>query len=163
MAAKCSIYSTTPLIQNETGMATQEKQLDVIYLGRIAIDFYAQQIGTRLEEASIFSKYIGGHSGNVAYGTAIQGLKASMLARVGDEHMGRFLREELQRVGADTQCLITDPQHLTGLVILGIQDQETFLLIFYRENCVDMALKPDDIDESFIASSRALSITGTHL
>ncbi|NTY89706.1 5-dehydro-2-deoxygluconokinase [Serratia fonticola] len=144
-------------------MATQQKQLDVICLGRIAVDFYAQQIGARLEDASSFSKYLGGSSGNVAYGTAIQGLKSGMLARVGDEHMGRFLREELQRVGADTQSLITDKQRLTGLVILGIKDQETFPLIFYRENCADMALTPEDIDENYIASSRALAITGTHL
>ncbi|WP_431224609.1 bifunctional 5-dehydro-2-deoxygluconokinase/5-dehydro-2-deoxyphosphogluconate aldolase [Serratia sp. L9] len=144
-------------------MATQRKRLDVICLGRIAVDFYAQQIGARLEDASTFSKYLGGSSGNVAYGTAIQGLKSGMLARVGDEHMGRFLREELQRVGADTQSLITDRQRLTGLVILGIKDQETFPLIFYRENCADMALTPEDIDESYIASSRALAITGTHL
>lgn len=144
-------------------MATQHKQLDVICLGRIAVDFYAQQIGARLEDASTFAKYLGGSSGNVAYGTAIQGLKSGMLARVGDEHMGRFLREELQRVGADTQYLITDKQRLTGLVILGIKDQETFPLIFYRENCADMALTPEDINESYIASSRALAITGTHL
>ncbi|WP_171454895.1 bifunctional 5-dehydro-2-deoxygluconokinase/5-dehydro-2-deoxyphosphogluconate aldolase [Serratia marcescens] len=144
-------------------MATQQKQLDVICLGRIAVDFYAQQIGARLEDAGTFAKYLGGSSGNVAYGTAIQGLKSGMLARVGDEHMGRFLREELQRVGADTRCLITDKQRLTGLVILGIKDQETFPLIFYRENCADMALTPDDIDEAYIASSRALAITGTHL
>lgn len=144
-------------------MASQQKQLDVICLGRIAVDFYAQQIGARLEDASSFAKYLGGSSGNVAYGTAIQGLKSGMLARVGDEHMGRFLREELQRVGTDTRCLITDKQRLTGLVILGIKDQETFPLIFYRDNCADMALTPDDIDEAYIASSRALAITGTHL
>ncbi|WON76792.1 bifunctional 5-dehydro-2-deoxygluconokinase/5-dehydro-2-deoxyphosphogluconate aldolase [Serratia sp. UGAL515B_01] len=144
-------------------MATQQKQLDVICLGRIAVDFYAQQIGARLEDASTFAKYLGGSSGNVAYGTAIQGLKSGMLARVGDEHMGRFLREELQRVGVDTQNLITDKQRLTGLVILGIKDRDTFPLIFYRENCADMALTPDDIDENYIASSRALAITGTHL
>ncbi|RLO41160.1 bifunctional 5-dehydro-2-deoxygluconokinase/5-dehydro-2-deoxyphosphogluconate aldolase [Serratia marcescens] len=107
-------------------MATQEKQLDVICLGRIAVDFYAQQIGARLEDAGTFAKYLGGSSGNVAYGTAIQGLKSGMLARV-----------------------------LTGLVILGIKDQETFPLIFYRENCADMALTPDDIDEAYIASARA--------
>lgn len=90
-------------------MPTQGKQLDVICLGRIAVDFYVQQIGARLEEASTFSKYIGGSSGNVAYGTTIQGPKSSILARIGDEHMGRFLREELQRVGADTHSLITVP------------------------------------------------------
>ncbi|STS87954.1 5-keto-2-deoxygluconokinase [Klebsiella variicola] len=47
--------------------------------------------------------------------------------------------------------------------MLGIKDQETFPLIFYRDNCADMALTPDDISEEYIASSRALAVTGTHL
>ena len=144
-------------------MKTVEKTLDLICLGRVAVDLYAQQIGARLEDASSFSKYLGGSSGNVAYGTAVQGVKSSMLARVGDEHMGRFLREELQRVGVDTSHLITDKERLTGLVILGIKDQDTFPLIFYRENCADMAITKEDFDESYIASAKALAITGTHL
>jgi 5-dehydro-2-deoxygluconokinase len=144
-------------------MNNVQKKLDVICLGRIAVDLYAQQIGARLEDASSFAKYLGGSSGNVAYGTAIQGLRSGMLARVGDEHMGRFLREELTRVGVDTQYLITDKDRLTGLVLLGIKDQDTFPLIFYRDNCADMALKPQDISEDYIASSRALAVTGTHL
>ncbi|KAB8312439.1 5-dehydro-2-deoxygluconokinase [Erwinia endophytica] len=144
-------------------MSTQQKRLDVICIGRIAVDLYGQQIGARLEDMSTFSKYLGGSSGNVAYGTAIQGLKSAMLARVGDEHMGRFLREELQRVGADTEYLITDKERLTGLVLLGIKDQDTFPLVFYRDNCADMGLKPDDIKEEYIASARAVAVTGTHL
>ncbi|EPL9569195.1 bifunctional 5-dehydro-2-deoxygluconokinase/5-dehydro-2-deoxyphosphogluconate aldolase [Providencia rettgeri] len=141
----------------------KQKKLDVICMGRIAVDLYGQQIGSRLEDMSTFAKYLGGSSGNVAFGTAIQGLKSSMLARVGDEHMGRFLREELQRVGCDTSHLITDKDRLTALVILGIKDQDTFPLIFYRDNCADMAITPDDFTEDYIASSRCLAITGTHL
>lgn len=144
-------------------METTEKTLDLICLGRVAVDLYAQQIGSRLEDVSSFSKYLGGSSGNVAYGTAVQGIKSSMLARVGDEHMGRFLREELQRVGVDTSHLITDKERLTALVILGIKDQDTFPLIFYRDNCADMAITADDFDEAYIASAKALAITGTHL
>lgn len=144
-------------------MSTQQKRLDVICIGRIAVDLYGQQIGARLEDTTSFAKYLGGSSGNVAYGTAIQGLKSAMLARVGDEHNGRFLREELQRVGCDTESLITDKTLLTGLVILGIKDEDTFPLIFYREKCADMGLTPEDIREEYIASSRALAITGTHL
>jgi 5-dehydro-2-deoxygluconokinase len=59
--------------------------------------------------------------------------------------------------------VVVDPARLTGMVLLGIKDRETFPLIFYRENCADMALCEDDIDEAFIASSKALAITGTHL
>lgn len=141
----------------------KEKTLDLICLGRVAVDLYAQQIGCRLEDVTSFAKYLGGSSGNVAYGTAVQGVKSSMLARVGDEHMGRFLREELQRVGVDTSHLITDKDRLTALVILGIKDQDTFPLIFYRDNCADMAITEEDFDEEYIASAKALAITGTHL
>ncbi len=140
-----------------------EKKLDLICMGRIAVDLYGQQVGSRLEDMGTFSKYLGGSSGNVAYGTSVQGLKSSMLARVGDEHMGRFLREELERVGCDTSHLITDKERLTGLVILGIKDEDTFPLIFYRENCADMAISKDDFSEEYIASARCLAITGTHL
>ncbi|MGF1689406.1 5-dehydro-2-deoxygluconokinase [Photobacterium japonica] len=144
-------------------MCTSSKQFDLICMGRVAVDLYGQQIGARLEDMGTFAKYLGGSSGNVAYGTARQGLKSSMLARVGDEHMGRFIREELQRVGVDTSHLLTDKDRLTALVILGIKDQETFPLIFYRDNCADMAITADDIDEDYIASARCLAITGTHL
>ncbi|AXT71085.1 5-dehydro-2-deoxygluconokinase [Vibrio sp. dhg] len=140
-----------------------EKKLDLICMGRIAVDLYGQQVGSRLEDMGTFAKYLGGSSGNVAYGTAVQGLKSSMLARVGDEHMGRFLREELEKVGCDTSHLITDKERLTGLVILGIKDEDTFPLIFYRENCADMAISKEDFTEEYIASARCLAITGTHL
>ncbi|NHB97030.1 bifunctional 5-dehydro-2-deoxygluconokinase/5-dehydro-2-deoxyphosphogluconate aldolase [Photorhabdus stackebrandtii] len=141
----------------------QPKKFDVICMGRIAVDLYGQQIGARLEDMGSFAKYLGGSSGNVAYGAARQGLKSSMLARVGDEHMGRFLREELQRVGCDTSHLITDKERLTALVLLGIKDKTTFPLIFYRDNCADMAITRDDFSEEYIASARCLAITGTHL
>lgn len=141
----------------------QNKPLDLICMGRVAVDFYGQQIGARLEDMSSFSKYLGGSSGNVAYGTAQQGLRSSMLARVGDEHMGRFLQEELESVGVDTRYLIKDKQRLTALVVLGIKDEETFPLIFYRDNCADMAITAEDVSEEYIASARCLAITGTHL
>ena len=86
-----------------------------------------------------------------------------MLTRVGNDHMGRFLTETLSKEGCDVSHVVVDPARLTGMVLLGIKDRETFPLIFYRENCADMALCEDDIDETFIASSKALAITGTHL
>jgi 5-dehydro-2-deoxygluconokinase len=140
-----------------------ERHYDVICLGRLAVDLYAQQPGARLEDASSFAKYLGGSSGNAAFGTARLGLKSAMLTRVGDDHMGRFLTETLDKEGCDTSHVVIDRQRLTGMVLLGIKDRDTFPLIFYRENCADMALCEADIDEAFIASSKALAITGTHL
>ncbi|HRM75870.1 MAG TPA: 5-dehydro-2-deoxygluconokinase, partial [Paracoccus sp. (in: a-proteobacteria)] len=110
-----------------------------------------------------FAKYIGGSPTNIACGTARLGLKSAVITRVGDEHMGRFIREQLAREGVDVRGVATDPERLTALVILGIRDEDQFPLIFYRENCADMALSEDDIDESFIAQTRSVLATGTHL
>ncbi|WP_263262926.1 5-dehydro-2-deoxygluconokinase [Pseudomonas sp. RIT-PI-S] len=138
------------------------RQLDVICLGRLGVDLYAQQIGARLEDASSFAKYLGGSSANIAFGAARLGLRSAMLTRVGDDHMGRFLLETLQREGCDTRAIKVDRERLTAMVLLGIKDRDTFPLVFYRENCADMALCEADVDEAFIASSKALLITGTH-
>jgi 5-dehydro-2-deoxygluconokinase len=140
-----------------------DKPLDVITIGRSSVDLYGAQVGGRLEDMGSFNKYIGGSPTNIAAGTARLGLRSALITRVGDEHMGRFIREELAREGVDVRGVITDPERLTALVLLGIRDDKQFPLIFYRENCADMALCEDDIDEGFIASSRAVVATGTHL
>ncbi len=139
-----------------------EPALDVITIGRVSVDLYGQQTGGRLEDMASFAKYIGGCPANIAVGTARLGLKSALLSRVGDEHMGRFVREQLLREGVDVRALKTDPARLTALVILGIRDRETFPLIFFRENCADMAIESGDVDEDFIASSSAVVVTGTH-
>ncbi len=137
--------------------------LDVIAIGRSSVDLYGQQVGGRLEDMASFSKYVGGSPTNIAVGSARLGLKSALITRVGDEHMGRFIIEQLGREGVDTAGIVTDPERLTALVILGIRDQERFPLIFYRENCADMALCEDDIDPAFIRRARAVCATGTHL
>jgi len=139
------------------------KPLDLITIGRSSVDLYGAQVGGRLEDMRSFDKYIGGSPTNIACGTARLGLKSALITGVGDEHMGRFVREQLIREGVDVRGVKTDPDRLTALVILGIRDQEQFPLIFYRENCADMALSVDDIDPDFIREARAVVATGTHL
>ncbi|MFI0397309.1 bifunctional 5-dehydro-2-deoxygluconokinase/5-dehydro-2-deoxyphosphogluconate aldolase [Paracoccus jiaweipingae] len=138
-------------------------QLDVITIGRAGVDLYGTQIGGRLEDMGSFQKYIGGSPTNIACGTARLGLRSGLISRVGDEHMGRFILEELARHGVSTRGVAADPDRLTALVILGIRNRDSFPLIFYRENCADMALCEDDIDPAFITSARAVVATGTHL
>ncbi|HUG25287.1 bifunctional 5-dehydro-2-deoxygluconokinase/5-dehydro-2-deoxyphosphogluconate aldolase [Piscinibacter sp.] len=139
------------------------RRFDLACLGRLAVDLYAQQVGSRLEDVTSFAKYFGGSSANICFGAARLGLRAAMISRVGDEQMGRFLTETLQREGVDTSQVQLDSQRLTALVLLGLKDRDTFPLLFYRENCADMALDAAGISEDVIAQCRALLITGTHL
>ncbi len=136
--------------------------LDVITIGRSSVDLYGQQVGGRLEDMGSFSKALGGSPTNTAFGAARLGLKTAVITRVGNEHMGRFIRETLQAGGVDTRCVITDPNRLTSLVILGIRDDKTFPLLFYRTDCADSAICEEDIDETFITSAKAVLVSGTH-
>jgi 5-dehydro-2-deoxygluconokinase len=137
-------------------------RLDVITIGRSSVDLYGAQVGGRLEDMASFSKAVGGCPTNIAIGTARLGLKSGLITRVGDEHMGRFIREQCAREGVDVEGVRTDPVRLTALVLLGIRDEKTFPLLFYRENCADGALDEGDIDPQYIESAKAVLVSGTH-
>ena len=140
----------------------QRERLDVITIGRCSVDLYGQQIGSRLEDVASFAKSVGGCPSNIAIGTARLGLRSGLITRVGDEQMGRFVKEQMAREGVALDGIATDPTRLTSLVLLSVENDKTFPLIFYRDNCADSALSESDIDENFIASSAAVLVTGTH-
>ena len=136
--------------------------LDVITMGRASVDLYGQQIGSRLEDVTSFAKSVGGCPANIAIGTARLGLRSAIITRVGDEQMGRFIREQMRREGVSDRGIVTDRERLTALAILSVENDRSFPLLFYRENCADMALCEADVDATLVASARALVVTGTH-
>jgi len=144
-------------------VAGTDAALDLIAIGRSSVDLYGEQIGGRLEDMGSFAKYVGGSPTNTAVAAARLGLRTGLLTRVGADHMGRFIREQLVREGVDVRGVLEDAQRLTALVLLGIRDRESFPLLFYRENCADMALCEQDLDAAWLQSARSILINGTHL
>jgi 5-dehydro-2-deoxygluconokinase len=136
--------------------------LDAVTVGRSSVDLYGQQIGGRLEDMATFAKSVGGCPTNIAIGAARLGLRSAVITGVGDEHLGRFIREQLVREGVDVEGVKVDPHRLTALVVLGVLNDRSFPLIFYRENCADMGLTEANVDERFVARAAAVVVTGTH-
>jgi 5-dehydro-2-deoxygluconokinase len=143
-------------------MSASTADLDVVTIGRSSVDLYGKQIGSRLEDLSSFTKAVGGCPTNIAIGGVRLGLKTAVITGVGDEQMGRFIREQLAREGVAIAGVKIDPKRLTALVLLSVENDTTFPLIFYREDCADMALGESDIDEALILSAKAVLVTGTH-
>lgn len=146
--------------RSQTGAGA--KKFDVITIGRSSVDLYGQQIFSRLEDITSFAKSVGGCPSNIAVGTARLGLRSGVITRVGDEQMGRFIREQMIREGVAVEGIATDKERLTALVLLAVEDEGVSPMIFYRTDCADMALSEDDIDEAFIASAGSIVVTGTH-
>ena len=66
--------------------------------GRLDVEV-APEVGGRLEEMASFAKYVGGCPTNISIGTARLGLKPGLITGVGDEHMGRFIKEQAAAEG----------------------------------------------------------------
>ncbi|WP_116135119.1 5-dehydro-2-deoxygluconokinase [Tropicimonas sp. IMCC34043] len=137
------------------------RQIDLICIGRGIADLYADQLGGRLEDAISFSAYIGGSATNICVGVQRLGLRTAMILRVGDDHMGRLVRETLQRNGVDTRNVIADPKAPTPLCILGVRDSHTFPRDLFTEGGAYLNLCEEDLDADLFASSRALLINGS--
>ena len=84
--------------------------LDVITIGRSSVDLYGQQIGSRLEDIASFAKSVGGCPSNIAIGTARLGLSSALITRVGDEQMGRFIKEQMAREGVALDGIVDRPR-----------------------------------------------------
>ena len=137
--------------------------LDLVCIGRTCVDLYAEQEGAKLEDVQSFRKYVGGSAANIALNTARLGIRSAMLTRVGEEPLGHFVRRALADTGVDVSHVTLDPEHLTPYVLLAIRDIDDFPRIFAYGDAADLALDEDDVAPEFIASSKALLVTGTPL
>lgn len=141
----------------------KQRTVDVICMGRVAVDLYAEQIGANLDEATSFKRYLGGCAGNISVGCSRLGLRSSLLSCTGDDDMGLFIRKQLSKENVDQRLMSIVPNHLTGLVLLGVNPPDRFPLMFYRENCADMQISKNQCQEAVFANTKALVLTGNCL
>jgi 5-dehydro-2-deoxygluconokinase len=136
---------------------------DVLAIGRSSIDLYAHQVGVPISDVRSFDAYVGGCPTNVSVGTRRLGLRSALLTAVGDDQVGDFVTSFLDREQVETRFIPRKPGRRTSAVILTIQPPDNFPLTFYRDNCADRALTPDDVARAPVAESRVVFVTGTGL
>ncbi len=135
---------------------------DLITMGRSSIDLYSNDVGAKFEDITSFAAYVGGSPTNIAVGTKRLGLNVALLTAVGQDKVGDFILHFLKKEGVETSFIPTKASKRSSAVVLGIED-DSFPLVYYRDNCADIALTIDDVIATPIASARALQIGGTNL
>jgi 5-dehydro-2-deoxygluconokinase len=136
--------------------------LELVCIGRTCVDLYGEQVGAPLEAVQSFRIYVGGSASNVCIGAARLGLRTAMIARVGDDPLGRFVHATFLQEGVEARGVRFDPERLTALITLAIRQSDDFPRVFYYENSADLALSESDIDEGLVSSANVLLVTGTH-
>jgi 5-dehydro-2-deoxygluconokinase len=136
---------------------------DVLAMGRSSIDLYSNDIGVPFVEISSFAAYVGGCPTNISVGTRRLGLRSALLTAVGEDVVGDFVLHFLRKEGVETAFIPRKPGRRTSAVVLGIEPPGRFPLVFYRDNCADIALTIDDVLAAPITTCRSLLLSGTGL
>lgn len=138
-----------------------EKRFDLISLGRLAVDLYANQMGTPLAQVQSFNVYAGGCPANIAVGARRLGLRVAMCSRVGTDSLSDGLINFMEAEGIHTGYITRDPDHLPGLAFLSILPPDTFPLVYFRPDPADMYLSIENVKAIPIEESRILVTAGT--
>ncbi|MCQ2796577.1 MAG: 5-dehydro-2-deoxygluconokinase [Bacilli bacterium] len=148
----------------------KKRKLDLILLGRVAIDFnpaYNDKVkeGFKpLKKVHMFEMYLGGSPANITVGVTKHGLKTGFIGKVSNDQFGDFVTDYFKRIGVDTshitRCKNGENLGLTFTEMLSAKESS---ILMYRNKIADLQLSVDDIDEDYIKSAKALLISGTAL
>ena len=107
--------------------------LELLTVGRISVDLYADQPGAGFDGPQRFEKSIGGSPTNVAVAAARLGHAAAVITKVGADPFGEYVRAKLEGFGVDTRYVGTHPSWRTPLAFAALTPPEDPEILFYRE------------------------------
>ena len=132
---------------------------EVVTVGRISVDLYAQQIGASFRDPQTFTKSVGGSPTNVAIAAARLGHHAAVATKVGSEALGDYVRQQLRDWGVDTTFVGTG-EGLTPVVLAALDPPEDPPIIFYRGAAApDTQLTTHDVPTAVIRECPVLWIS----
>jgi len=130
----------------------------VTCVGEVLVDFISTRKGTTLAGAPSFAKCAGGAAANVAAGLAQLGIATAMVAKVGDDAFGRFLRGELFRMGVGVSGVTFDKKHKTRLAFVSLEQSGERDFDFWQNAPADEQLTLRDVSIPALAKSDIVHI-----
>lgn len=134
--------------------------LDVVTCGEAMALFAARETGT-LEACSQYERMTAGAELNVAIGLARLGHRVGYLSRVGNDALGRFLLDALDRESIDRSHVTIDEAFPTGLMFKTRNDDGSDPQIeYFRRGSAASRLSVVDFDAAWCLGARHLHLTG---
>lgn len=131
--------------------------LDLIGLGSAIIDFAPREKGVPLSEVKAFFPSAGGSVSNILVEASRLGLKTGFLGCVGDDEFGTLVLNDFKAQNVDISHVKRVKGFATGIAFYSVDETGDRHYIFYRfpgYSDPETMLKPEDIDEGYIASTK---------
>ena len=142
----------------------QNRPMDIIPIGRVAIDFNPTDIHKPSEESKNFNKYVGGSPANIAVGLSRLGKKVGFIGKVSDDSFGKFVTNYFKENNIDTTEVATCKNgESLGLTFTEIKSPSESSILMYRNGIADLMLESNEISEEYIKNAKAIVVSGTAL
>jgi 5-dehydro-2-deoxygluconokinase len=137
-------------------------ELELLTVGRVGVDLYAEEPGASFTEARTFRKSIGGSPTNVAVAAARLGVRAALLTKVGPDGLGDYVRTALaEQFGVDTRFVGTHAGFKTPVVVAAMCPPDEPQFLMYREpHAPDTTISAADVDREVVSTVPILWISG---
>jgi 5-dehydro-2-deoxygluconokinase len=135
--------------------------LELVTVGRVSVDLYADEPGAGFSDAQRFVKSVGGSPTNVAVAAARLGHRAAVLTKVGDDRFGAYTRAKLQALGVDTRYVGISAGMRTPLAFAALTPPDDPELMFYRDPAPDLTITPADLPVAVVEELDVFWVTGS--
>lgn len=130
-------------------------QLDLISIGRISLDFYANESNVGFDQIQSFSMSIGGSPTNVAIAAAKLGCKSAVVTNIGRDAFTNYILEKLKDFQVDISYVGIDETQFSPAVFAAMDNPYNPSIFFNRA-----ALAPDtDIPKNRLSEDAIKSVS----
>ena len=129
-----------------------DKLYDITALGELLIDFTPS--GKNAQGIPQFAQNPGDAPANVLTMASRLGGSTALIAKVGHDSFGTYLRNVLDENHIDSTGVVTDPRVPTTLAFVHLNANGDRSFTFYRDPGADMMLAIDELDYSLIDNCR---------
>jgi 5-dehydro-2-deoxygluconokinase len=136
--------------------------LDLLTVGRVNFDLYAQQAGVPFAEVRGWDSMAGGSPANAALAAVRLGVRAGLVSAVGEDLVGDWVLRDLEQAGVDTGFVLRKRGPHTSLA-LRAQLAPDHPLAFYRHDPADVQVTIGDVEQAPAETSRAVLVSADAL
>ncbi len=134
--------------------------LDVLTLGEPLVAFVAVEGGS-LADAATYRRHVAGAETNFAIGLARLGVRAGIVARVGDDGLGSAILRRLRAEGVDVGGVTVEAGAPTGVLIRERRALGPSEVLYRRSGSAGSHLAPADLEAAGgLRGARWLHVTG---
>lgn len=127
----------------------------IVVAGELLVDFITQSYVNNLEEANTFERFKGGSGANLSCNMALLGGKAALVATVGNDDMGSYLKNAVDALPVNTEKVRTSPLPTTLILVTRTKDSSDFQP--YRG--ADTDISAEQLSDDLIGNTRLFHTT----